>query len=303
MRGQRKVRIATQAQPFSVGLHQVNGSIDPRGRPLVRGGIARAVDQVEHLLGVGQRHDQRSIAPHTLVGDVHPRLLFPMGRRHRAIHVDVGDRTQQIPGAGAPQRRAHRVDALHQFNHVRFPEATREVTRRGRIGDQVGAQGIHVGRVMSQALDVFQPRAAAQHVVSQIQHVIRLMIRQMHLQQLQRRVDGLRQAQLRHQPMDRPHAAVTHHVRVGTNLVVHPARAKHRFGLRPPVARHGMSRRHLVTVAGGVTVALFYRYSLHRKDLLRWGSEFWPNPANSNYGKSFRSFRTQQSEKSRLAED
>ena len=43
---------------------------------LVRGPVAAAVDQVQRLGGVGQRDDQRVVAPGPVVGDVHP-LLAP----------------------------------------------------------------------------------------------------------------------------------------------------------------------------------------------------------------------------------
>ena len=304
MRGQRKVGVAPQAQPLGVGLHQVDGRIDPRSRPLVTGGIARTVDQVEHLLGVGQRHDQRRVTPHAFVGDVHARLLLAVCRRHRAIHIDVGHRAQQIPGPGAPQLGSHRVNALHQLAHVLLVETSREVTRRGRVRNQVGVQSVHVGRVVPQALDVLQPRATAQHVVGQVQYVIRLMIRQMHFQQFQRRVDRLGEAQLRYQAVDGRDAAVAHRVRVRTDLVVHPTRAKHRLRLRPPVSRQAVARRYLASPPCGVPAALLHRYCLHRKDLLRWGSEFCPNLANSNNGKSFRSLRrTEKSPQSRLVRD
>ena len=56
---------------------------------------------------------------------------------------------------------------------------------------------------MTQPLDVFQPGTATQHVVGQVQHVIGLMVGQVHLQQAQALVDLIDQAQPGHQPVHR----------------------------------------------------------------------------------------------------
>jgi len=138
-----------------------------------------------------------------------------------------------------PQLRPYRVDTLHQLAHLGRVETTREVARRRRIRDEFGTQRIHIGRVMPQALDVLQPRAATQHVVGQIQHVVGLVIRQMRLQQLQRGVDRFRQAQFRHQRVHGGDTAVAHRLRPSPDLVVHSTRAKHRLRLRRPVPRPG----------------------------------------------------------------
>ena len=301
--GQRKVRVATHAHAWGVGRHLIDRLVDPASGIRVAGCVARPVDDVEHLLGVGQRHDQRRIAPDALVGDVHARLLLSIRGRHRAVDVDVGDRAQQVSPTPLPQRRPHRVDALHQFDDVRFGEATAEVPRRGRIGDQLRPQGVHVSRVVAQALDVFQPRAATHHVVGQVEHVVRLVIRQVHFQQMKLRVNRLRKSQLRHQAVHGRNAAKAHRVRVRTDLVVDGARGKHRLRTGRPVSCFGVSGRHLALTPCTVSPTLFRRYSLHRKGLLRWGSESCQNPANSNKGMPFRHFRTDPCETTRLVLD
>jgi hypothetical protein len=52
------------------------------------------------------------------------------------------------------------------------PEASAEVPRSGGVRDQLRAEGVHVGAVVAQPLDVLQPGAATQHVVGQVQHVV-----------------------------------------------------------------------------------------------------------------------------------
>ena len=237
------------------------------------------------------------------MGDVHARLLLSRRRRHRAIDVEVGHRAQQVAAPTLPQLRSHRVDALHQGDDVCFAEATAEVPRRRRIRNQLCPQGVHVSGVVTPTLDVLQSRATTHHVVGQIEHVIRLVIRQVHFQQMKPGVDLLRQPQLGDQSMHRGDAAVAHHVRVGTDLVVHLPRGKHRLRTRRPVSGSGMTGRHLAPTPCTVSPTLFRRYSLHRKGLLCWGSEFCQNHANSNYGKPFRPFRTALSPTPNLLED
>ena len=96
-----------------------------------------------------------------------------------------------------PCHKGARTALMHSINVITSSslKRTAEVASRGRIRDQVRAQRIHVRRVMAQTLDVLQPCAATQNVVRKVQHVIRLMIRQMHLQQLEAVIDVLNQTQ------------------------------------------------------------------------------------------------------------
>ena len=75
-------------------------------------------------------------------------------------------------------------------------EAAAEVAGRGRVGNPLRAQGVEKDLVVAAQFDVFQPRAVAQRVVGQVQHVIRLVIGQMDFQQVHAAVDGLDQAAL-----------------------------------------------------------------------------------------------------------
>ena len=192
------------------------------------GGVARPVDQIEHFLGVGQGHDQRGIPPDALVGHVHTLLAAPGGGGDRAVDVEVGHRAEQILAAGSPQLRADRVDRPHQGGDVIGAKPAAEVPGGGRVRDQVRAEGVHVRGVMPQPLDVLQPGPAAGHVVGQVQHVVGLVIRQVHLQQLQVGVDRLGQPEPGHQPMHGGDPAETGRVHVAADLVMHRTRGQHR---------------------------------------------------------------------------
>ena len=275
-----------------MGLKLGDGSVDPGGRVAVRGHVPRPVDHVEHLLGVGQRHDQRMVAPDAFVRNVHALLAFAQGRRHQAVDVEVGHRGQQVLPTPLPQLRPHRVDGLHQFDDVVGCEPAAEVPRRRRVGDQVGAQGVHVGRVVAPDLDVLQPgyrrtgrcrpdsargptrdRASAPSTGAGAGRSV--------------------SASPAWSPADdHPEAAIAGHVRAGADLVVHRSGGEQGLRLRRPVSGFLVQRLHLALAPCTVSATLLCRYSLHRKGLLRGGGESRLDAANSHYGKPFRPFRT-----------
>ena len=87
-------------------------------------------------------------------------------------------------------------------------EAAAEVARRGRVGNAAGPQGVEVRLVAAQQFQVLQARSAGQQVVGDVQHVVGLVVGQMDLQQAEVAVDRLVEAQLSHQQVDGPDAAV-----------------------------------------------------------------------------------------------
>ena len=217
-----------------------------------------------------------------------PSFFFPRVGRQRPVHVDVGHRRQQVPAPAPPQPRPHRVDALHQLDHVRLVVAPREVARRRRARNQLRSQGVHVGRVVAQGVEILQPRAPAQQVVGDVQHVVRFVVRQVPLQQLQPPVDLAVQPQLRHQPPDHSDSSVAHRVDPRPDLVADLARTEHRLCPRPPPPRPRVPRLHLPPAPGTVPTALFVRYSLHRKGLLVDIRRLAPECAKYNQDKPFR---------------
>ncbi len=275
--------------------------VDPRRRALVAHRVARPVHHVEHLARVGQRHDQRVVAPHLLVGHVHARLLAAQRGRQRPVHVHVGHRPQQIPAPAPPQLGPDRVDALHQLDHVGLGEAPREVARRRRTRDQFRAQRIHVRRVVAQAVQILQPRAPAQQVVRDVKHVVRLVVRQASLQEVQPGVDLQPQPQPRHQPPHGADAPEAHRARPRPDLVVDRARREHGLRPRPPASRPAVPRPNLPLPPGTVPPALVMRYSLHRKGLLVGTGRPLPESAIYNQDRSFRYSLTGVRDESRLS--
>ena len=79
---------------------------------LVRGTVATAIDQVEHLGCVGQRDHQGVITPDSVVGDVHPLLALTRGGHQSAI--DVQDRlVEELGGLLGPDPQPGVIDGIH----------------------------------------------------------------------------------------------------------------------------------------------------------------------------------------------
>src|SRR5262249_13800888 len=134
------------------------------GRTLVGGPIARAIDQTKHLAAVGQRQDQRVIAPGAVVGDVHTLLALPLGGRQGAVHIDDGLLEEGV-GLRGPGLQARVVDKVQQRVDVGAVKASAEVAGRGGIGDAACPQRVEEVFVLASQFEVLQTSAVAQSVV------------------------------------------------------------------------------------------------------------------------------------------
>ena len=124
-------------------------------------------------------------------------------------------RSKNFLGCRAQTFKPCLVGGLHQTADARLVKAPAEVTRGGWVGNPLRAQGVKEDLVVASQLDVLESRAVAQRVVSQVQHVIGLMVRTMDLQQMQVTVDGIDEADLAGQLMDQSNASNAD----GTHLV------------------------------------------------------------------------------------
>ena len=171
------------------------------------GPVAAAIDHVQRLAGVGQREDQRVIPPLALVVDVHPLLALAGGLDHRAVGVEdrLLEERLRLP---TPDPKPRGVEDFLQAEDVGRLEAAAEVARRGGIGDAAGPQGVEVGLVAAQQFQVLQARSAGQQVVGDVQHVVRLVVGEVDLQQLDVLVDQLVEPQFPYQEVHGPDSAV-----------------------------------------------------------------------------------------------
>ena len=141
---------------------------------LVRGPVAAAVDQEQRLGGVGQRDDQRVVAPHPVVGDVHPLLAPAVGGGERPVGVDER-LVEEGVGLLLPGPQPGLVEDVHQPLDVGLGEAAAEVPGGGRVGDAFGPEGVEVDLVVAADFEVLQAAAAGQEVVGDVQDVVALV--------------------------------------------------------------------------------------------------------------------------------
>ncbi len=199
-------------------------------RPFVAGTIAAAVDHVQRLARIGQRDQQRVVAPLAFVVNIHPLLALARRLDQRAVGLDHGfveESFRLLP----PDFDARLVEHFLQEVDVGRGEPPAEVAGRGRIGNPPRAERIEVNLVGAAQFEMFEARPAGQQVVGDVQHVIRLVVRQVELQQVQAVVDRRGQSQLLHHQMQRSEAAGRDGPRAVGDLIVDVRGRQHRpFG-------------------------------------------------------------------------
>ena len=125
-----------------------------------------------------------------------------------------------------PDLHANFVERVHQGIDLITVEAAAEVAGRRWIGDAAGADRVQVHRVVSQQLKMLKPSAACQVVVGDVQHVIRFVVRPIHLQYVQPLVDRFGQPELLRQQLHCPDASAGNRPRSVGKLVVDVRRGK-----------------------------------------------------------------------------
>ena len=167
------------------------------------------------------------IAPLALVVDVHALLALAAGLDHRPVAIEDGfgeERGSLLP----PDLQTGLVEDLLQAIDVACGEAAAEVAGGGRIGQASRAQGVEIGFVAAHQFQMLQARAACQEVVGDREHVVRLVIGQVNLQQLQLPVDCLVEPNLLHEKMHRADASGDRRSRALGKLVVDVRGGHHR---------------------------------------------------------------------------
>jgi len=219
-----------------VWLDQRDGAINPWHTAGMADGVAGAIDQVEHLARVGQTHQQRRVAPDAVVRQRQAALALAERRRDRAVHVH--ERFREKPAwLPPPDVLARAVERRQQPGDVGLVKTAREVAAGGRVGDAFRAPGVEERRVVAAQFDVFEPLAAEQGVVTELEHMIALVIGQVTLEQPQALINGRDQSQLLHHQMHRAEAAVTGGATFVAEFVMDVAGGKHGEGLRAPLPR------------------------------------------------------------------
>ena len=177
------------------------------------------------------------------------------------------------------------VEDLLQAEDVARVETTAEVARRGGVGDAPGSQGIQVGLVATQQLQVLQTRPPGQQVVGDVEHVVGLVVGQMELQQAEALVDGLVEPELAYQEVDRSDAAMSRGAGAIAELVMDVGGGHDRPVAPPVVVLVQPSHDPLLA-----SFDLMAYLGIHSKTSVRWGSGFCSHPLNPTKRRGFSRF-------------
>jgi hypothetical protein len=216
--------------------HQGDRLVDPVHGVVMAGAVARPVDDEERLLGVGQGHQERMVAPHPLVRQIHALLALPGGGHDAAIHVEDGLVEKRL-GLLSPHLEPLAVEQTQQSFDVALAEAVQEISGGGRVGDAASVERVKIVLVVPQQLDILKHRATGQEVIGHIEHVVRLEVRQMPLEHVEFFVDGAGQPQTLGHQVDGADAATGQAMDFVRQLIVDVTCSEHRCGLFHPGLR------------------------------------------------------------------
>ena len=134
-------------------------------------------------------------------GDVHALLALAGGFDHRAVSFDDGFVEERL-GLLPPDFQPHGVEHVLQAIDVGRVEAAAKIACGSGIGNAARTENIEVGLITTEQFQVFQARPSGEQVVGDIEHVVRIEVRQMDLQQAKASIDGLVKSKFLHQQVD-----------------------------------------------------------------------------------------------------
>jgi len=154
---------------------------------------------------------------------------------HRTVDIDrrVGQKCFVLL---PPHVDARLVQRFHQQEDVPAIEASTEIAGRRRIGNPLCAERVEIHLVVAPQFEMLQPRAAGQDVVSDVEHVVRFVIRQVKLEQVNSAVDPLSELHLLHHALHESHPAGRNAACALGDLVMNVRAPQHR-----PVADRGIA--------------------------------------------------------------
>src|SRR5690606_3239295 len=177
MSGEGEVAVASQEDVLKARTPTpVDGSVEYLGRMLMRRTISRTIDDEERLPCIGQRNEERVIAPDSFVREVHALLAGSLRRDHGSVRIDSGRLLDELLAESPPNAEASFVDGRHQSPVCLTVEAAAEVTRCRRIGNRTSTKCIEVAGIVPTKLDVVENLPTAQYIVCDVQDMVRLVI-------------------------------------------------------------------------------------------------------------------------------
>ena len=142
-----------------------------------RRAIAAAYQQKQRFVVLASEIKKGMVAVLAVIGEIHSLLALGVARDNRPIGVQ--NRFFRRTRAVAQPRRAPAgfIDRVHQGHDIHPTKSAAEVARSRGIGDALCSQGVEIDFVVPPQFEVFEPLTACQDVESDVQDVVRLVIR------------------------------------------------------------------------------------------------------------------------------
>jgi hypothetical protein len=269
-------RVSTQQDLAEAGPNAKRDSlVQVLAGPLLRRAIAAAIEQEQGFSRIGQRDQERMVAPLAVVADVHSLLALGVGLRDGAIGVQ--DRLiEKLVRLLSPDPQPRFIDGVHQREDIGLgSEAAAEVPGGGRVWDSFGSQSIEVNRIVASQFEVFESFAAGEDIKCDVEHMVGFVVRQMPFEQMQSAVDFLGEVDFLSHQKDGADATGTESPHATGLFIVDIGRGYH--GYRPLGSGSiGESLLNSLRFLGESLLAcgaFFSESSSHSKAPLCWNSE------------------------------
>ena len=164
--------------------------------------------------------------------NVHPFLVFSVGGYQGAVCVQNGFLEEGL-GLLFPHTHPNSIVDILKLIDVALAETSTEIAGKWSGRDASAAEGIAVDVVKWRNLDVLQTGAVAQGIVSDVEHMIGFVIRQVDLEQVDVVVDGVNEADASSEQVKGAKAAVGNAVDAFGDFVVDVAGGEDGSGAIP----------------------------------------------------------------------
>ena len=240
MLGLREVGVSPQQDRAEARLQaKLDRFVQEDVGKLRRRTIATAVEQKQWFGGIGQRDQEWMVAVLAVIGEIHALLALGIARDKGAVGVQ-NRLFEELGRLLSPDPLAGFIDRVHQGHDIHPTETAAEVAGSRGIGDALGAQGVEINLVVAPQFEVFDPLTACQDVEGDVQDVVRLVIGEMHLEQVKIGVDVADQAGPTRQEEHGADAAGAEPLDAIAQFIVNIARGHHGYG-RSALRRIGQS--------------------------------------------------------------
>src|SRR6266508_256865 len=255
-------------------------ALDPRqhlfkslGRRLRRAVVARLIHYLKALPAAAERNHQRLIRPTSVVAKVGSFLLYPIKRLDMPVEIHQRKLLLFSPTTHpASQLRPHRllnlVDHFRELLDIlRCPEATQEIPSRGRVRNPTRSHQPPYCLAPLQRRLVLQTRAVSVQRVGERQHVVRLVVGRVALEQHQRFIHPLRNPKPPHKLLRQDQTSIVRHLAAWIALEMEQRVTHHSpSGLGPRKLRRIYARTRI-----NVTCTLKCDRYFHSGALRLWG--------------------------------